>query len=226
MNDPEEPDDDDLWEDIDELVSEKPRNTGKGEPVVRDERTKATIDAHAAQTADVVAAQRAAQVANLLIAGYSYEEIGASIGATAQEVEKMLTGDVARYIRTQPALRQWTRRWLSGKMTGLLEAVYDQAVDPTHRDQLAYHDRARATLKDLAKLHGAEAPTQVEVEMPNVTDAVQQVLDKVAASQGLAYDVDVFDLDPEDITEMTEHEAKALEAATQEVDDDQTGGAL
>lgn len=223
MNDPEEPDDDDLWEDIDELVSEKP---AKGEPVVRDERTKATIDAHAAQTADVVAAQRAAQVANLLIAGYSYEEIGASIGATAQEVEKMLTGDVARYIRTQPALRQWTRRWLSGKMTGLLEAVYDQAVDPTHRDQLAYHDRARATLKDLAKLHGAEAPTQVEVEMPNVTDAVQQVLDKVAASQGLAYDVDVFDLDPEDITEMTEHEAKALEAAEQEVDDDQTGGAL
>lgn len=211
----------------------KPVKRPKATPLVRSakqtelaekaaEAARLKAEADAAALAAKAAAMRTAQVANLLIAGHTFESIGAQIGATAKEVEDMLNADSTRYIRSQPALRQWVRRWASGKYSELLDAVWDQAVDPKHRDQLAYQDRARPLVERITKLHGAEAPTQSEVKVEAAPESVQAIVDKIAASQGLGYNVDIFDLPPENITEtvhdMPADTAQALAAAEHAAD--------
>lgn len=171
-----------------------------------------------AQTAAQAAAMRTAQIANLLIAGHSIESVAASLGSTPEEVERMLTADSARYIRTQPALRSWVRQYISGKYTTLLGAVWDQAVDVNHRDQLAYQDRARPLLDRLAKLHGADAPTQAEVKIDHTPESVQSIVNKIAASQGLGYDIDIFDDDDVVEADVVQDSLAAIEAAAAEAD--------
>lgn len=195
------------------------------EQVAEADRIKA--EQQAQQLAVQQASMRTAQIANLLIAGHTFESIGASIGATAEEVESMLNADSTRYIRSQPALRQWVRRWASGQYSELLESVWKQATDPKHRDQLAYQDRARPLVERIVKLHGAEAPTQAEVKVEAAPESVQKIVNAIAASQGLGYDVDIFDGADEDtvdavlVQETHDAEQAAADQADQEQADDQ-----
>lgn len=176
--------------------------------------------------ADVAAAQQLAQMVNLKIAGHSFASIGAAIGKTADEVEQMFEREAGRYIRTQPALRAYARNMISEKTMGLLEATYDQAVDTKRPDQLEYVASAQKTLRDLARLHGADAPTQSEVTVAASDETVEALVNSLAQGKGLSYDMDVFDLDPEDVEEMVEQSHAALEASEATLDQDTSGGDL
>jgi hypothetical protein len=169
-------------------------------------------------------AKRLAQIVNLHIAGYSLADIGASIGATEAEVDRMLTQDTARYVRSQPALRTYVRNYISGKYASLLEAVWDEATDKTHKDKLENQDRALRILDRMAKLHGAEMPTQAEVKMDATPEAVDRLVQALAASNGMGYDTAIFDTVPGEVVhDAVEESAKALEVSGNQVEEAQPG---
>lgn len=189
-----------------------PREKKGGVPMVRSakqiaaarkaaERVEAERLAAEASNAAHAQAQRLAQIVNLHIGGYSLADIGASIGATEQEVDRMLNAETARYVKNQPALRTYVRNFLSEKFLGLLEATYPQAIDVNHPKQLEYVDRSHKLLANMGRLHGAEAPTQAEVKVESAPEAVEAVVRAIAAAQGRGYDTDIFDLDEDDIHE-------------------------
>lgn len=152
-----------------------------------------------AQTQAQQAAQRLAQIVNLHIAGYSLAQIGLAIGASESEVDRMLQMDAARYVKSQPALRVYVRNFISEKYTGLLEAVWDEATDKTHAEKLEHQDRALRILDRMARLHGAEAPTQAEVKVDAAPEAVEKMVAVLAQAQGLGYDSSIFDTVPGEV---------------------------
>jgi len=177
-----------------------------------------------AQTAEQAAAARLAQIVNLHIAGFSLSQIGASIGATADEVDRMLQQDASRYVRSQPALRVYVRNWVSERYTKMLEAVWDEATDKTHRDKLENQDRALRILDRMTKLHGAEAPVQSEVKIDAAPEAVEKLVNILAAGHGLGYDTTIFDVvDAEVVHEAHDEAVHELEVSGNAVGDDLDG---
>lgn len=197
----------------------------------RAEEAEAAKQLAAAQTAAQAHAARLAQIVNLHIAGYSLGAIGAQIGASEAEVERMLANDTARYVRTQPALRTYVRNFISGKYSELLEAVWDQATDKARRDQLEHVDRAQRILAQMGRLHGAEAPTQSEVKVEAAPEAVERLVNALAAGQGLGYDTDIFNGDDEGddvvdadlVHEVVEQSHAALEVSGNALEQPQEG---
>lgn len=156
-------------------------------------------------------AERLAQVVNLKIAGHSFEDIGLAIGATAKEVETMLATDVARYVRSQPALRVYVRDWVSERYTKMLDAVWDEATDKDHPKKLEHQDRAMRILDSMRKMHGADLPVQSEVKIETAPEAVEKLVEVLAGRQGLAYDTNVFDVvDAEVIHDAVEEAEETL----------------
>lgn len=192
--------------------------------------TAAQARARQQKTLEHEDAARLAQVVNLHIAGFSLADIGAAIGATAQEVDRMLANDTARYVRSQPALRTYVRNYISGKYTKLLEAVWDTAVDQTAAadQKLAHQDRAVRLLERMAKLHGADAPTQTEVTVDVIPENVDKMVQLLSRAQGRGYDTSIFDdvVDGEVVDmvgEVAEEAQLALEASSAALEQPQDG---
>jgi hypothetical protein len=185
---------------------------------------KAAEEAEAAQTEAMANAAMLAQIVNLTIAGFSYEVIGAQIGMTADEVERLVTEKSTRYIRTQPALRTYVRNWVSGKYTELLDAVWTEATDRDHKEKLENSVQALRILKEMTNLHGAAAPTQAEVKVEQTNDAVEALVRALAAQQGKAYNDAIFDIVPGNVVHQSVADSAARTAiAATAVEDDQPG---
>lgn len=186
----------------------------------REAERKAAEDLAQAQSAASARAAQLAQIVNLHIAGFSLEAIGASIGASADEVDRMLANETQRYVKNQPALRTYVRNFVSGKYTALLEAVWDEATDKGHNEKLENQDRALRILDRMARLHGAEAPVQSEVKVEAAPEAVNDIVQRLAAAQGLGYDVDIFNVVPGAVVHSAvEQSAAALEVSGNAVEE-------
>lgn len=169
-------------------------------------------------------AARLAQVVNLHIAGFSLAQIGNSIGATAEEVDRMLASDAARYIRNQPALRTYVRNWVSDRYAKMLEADWEQASDKTHPHKLEHQDRVLRILDAMRKLHGADAPTQTEVKVDAAPEAVERLVNALATQSGLGYDDSIFDVvDAEIVHEASTQSGGAVEESARTVEEHQDG---
>lgn len=169
-------------------------------------------------------AARLAQIVNLHIAGFSLSQIGDAIGATAEEVDRMLAMDASRYVRSQPALRVYVRNWISERYTKMLDAVWEEATDKTHRDKLENQDRALRILDRMERLHGASAPVQTEIKVEAAPEAVEKLVNLLASGQGLGYDVSVFDIvDAEVVHEAVEQAHTATEVSGNAVAEPQEG---
>lgn len=188
-------------DDLDDLLDDLPLDppTGAKKAAVPLKRTtkqvaaqKAASEAQAVQTQ----AQRLAQIVNLHIGGYSLAQIGAAIGATEAEVDRMLSDEAARYVRNQPALRTYVRNYISSKYTALLDAVWDDATDKKSKVKFEAQDRSLRILKEMGNLHGAAAPTQTEIKVEATPESVERVVKALAAGQGLGYDESIFDTVP------------------------------
>lgn len=215
----------DEWEDEDLLPDDlAAKAKGSAVPLVRTPKQQAASELAAATTAATQRAQMLAQIVNLHIAGYSLAAIGAQIGATAEEVDRMLANETQHYVRTQPALRTYVRNYISGKYTSLLEAVWDGAINPNGKDQLERVDRAQRILAQMGRLHGAEAPTQTEVKVEAAPEAVERLVSALSAAQGMGYDTDVFDVEftedmTDDVHEAVIQSAEALEVSGNAVEE-------
>lgn len=204
----------------------EPAPKGKAVPVKRkgakttkpgEDLTEANVPA----TRTTVNAARLAQIVNLHIAGFSLEAIGNSIGCSADEVDRILTNDVARYVRSQPALRVYVRNYISEKYGKMLKAIEDDATNKTSPKKLESQDRMLRILAQMSKLHGADAPVQTEVKVEAAPETVEAMVKFLAEKQGLGYDDDVFDAD---IVEEIVHESELeLEAASAAVEEPQPG---
>lgn len=199
---------------------------GNAKPLVVKAKGKplgaAAEDANLPATQPQVKAAQLAQLVNLHIGGFSLQQIGDAMGCTAEEVDRILTEDVTRYVRSQPALRVFVRNYISAKQGKLLEAVWDQAVDKQNPRQLEYQDRANRLLANMAKLHGAEAPVQKEITVEHAPAAVEALVDALSKQQGTAYDVSVFDvIDAEIIEDYIEEAEDELHRAELEVGESQ-----
>lgn len=198
------------------LPATRPPKAGKNPETITD-RTALPGSAQAQATSRVEAV-RLAQMVNLHIAGFSLAEIGDAIGATEAEVDRMLTRDVGRYVRSQPALRVYVRNFISEKYLGLLEGVYSQATDKTNKDQLEFFDRAARVLSQMQRLHGAEVPAQSEIKVDAAPEMVQTMVEALAKQQGLGYTVDIFDdIEEADVIEAHDLAVEALEASGEAV---------
>lgn len=176
-------------------------------PLVRTKKQNKAAEKRAEAQRLQANAVRLAQIVNLHIAGHSLADIGAAVGATAEEIDRLLQSDVQRYVRSQPALRIYVRNYISEKYTAMLDEVYPIATDSAHEKFLESQDRAIKILDKIGKLHGAEAPTQTEVKVeaaPETVDAMVQVL---AAQQGQGYDMSIFDTVPGEVVHEAHEEA-------------------
>lgn len=171
-------------------------------------------------------AVRLAQIVNLHIAGFSLADIGASIGATADEVDRLIQRDAARYVRSQPALRVYVRNWISERYTKMLEADWDQAIDKNAKDRLENQDRVLRILDGMRKVHGADAPVQTEVKVDAAPEAVEALVQALSRKQGYAYDDSIFDEDVVDAevvhTAVEAAEADLLDASERVGEDDES----
>lgn len=201
-------------------------------PVVRPpltEKQQAALAKAQQATEDLANAQRLAQIVNLHISGLSLGQIGAQIGATADEVDRMIQSDAARYVKTQPQLRVFVRNYVSGKYSELLAAIWDDAVDMTTNQKLtvqgfdrklASQDRAIKILERMAKLHGAEAPTQTEVKVESAPEAVDKLVQALSMARGQGYDPSIFDIvDVEVVEEVVAQSHEALQESSDRVGD-------
>lgn len=198
------------------------KKKAKGQPAVGKVLTPAQQRAQAQRQLERREQQQLAQIINLHISGYSLAEIGTSIGASADEVDRMITKSATRYIKTQPALRAYVRNYVSGKYTELLEPVWGKATNPDDPQLFEAQDRALRTLKEMARLHGAEAPVQKEVTVEAAPEAVERMVAALAAQQGRGYDVGIFDedvVDGEIVEDMKTQTAKALEVSGNRVEE-------
>lgn len=199
-----------------------PAPKGKAVPLRKAPLTSAQKKAVAAKAErDALNARAAtlAQIVNLHIGGYSLEQIGASIGASADEVDRMLTNETARYVRNQPALRTYVRNWISGKYMTMIEADWAEASNPAAKAKLENQDRVMRMLEKMGRLHGADAPTQTEVSIDAAPEAVERLVQALASGQGLGYDEDIFDVPEEDIHEAVEQTHLAIEVSGNRVEE-------
>jgi hypothetical protein len=190
-----------------------------------EDQRKANDLAEAKKKADQKA-QMLAQIVNLQIGGYSLEQIGAAIGATADEVDRMINEETARYVRNQPSLRRWVRDYVSGKYKEIIDTDWKIATDAKHPEHLDHQNVAIKALERLARLHGAEAPTQSEVKVEATPETIDAVVARLAASQGQGYDADVFDVEVLDEQQVHESATQALaqiESSAHEVEQPQEG---
>lgn len=193
-----------------------------GSKLKRTPAQKAAATRAEKQALDKARAQQLAQIVNLHIAGFSLQQIGEAIGATEQEVDRLLATQTARYVKSQPALRTYVRNWVSERYTQLLESVWDGAVDTMASDQLDRQDRALRILDKMTKLHGAEAPVQHEVQVDSAPEAVEKLVSVLAATQGVGYDMNVFDgdvIEAEVIEDAVTQSARALEVSGNAVEE-------
>lgn len=135
-----------------------------------------------------------AQIVNLHIAGYTFEQIGQAVGVSADEIDRLIHTNATQYIKNQPQLRVFVRNWVSAKYTQLIEANWDKATDPDSALKLENQDRVIRVLDSMRKLHGADAPTQTEIKVEAAPEAVEKMVQALAAGQGLGYDTGIFDV--------------------------------
>lgn len=213
-------------EDLDALLDDLPVKKGavplkRTKKQIAAQQKRAEADEAARELAIQQGAQKAraaqlAQIVNLMIGGFSITDVAASIGATVPEVERMLAEETQAYVRTTPALRTYVRNFVSGKYIELLEAVIHEATDRNHGQKLENSLQAVRILERMARLHGADAPTQSEVKIEAAPEAVDRIVKALAAQEGLGYDESIFD-DPDIIDVEVVHDAVTQSTTALEV---------
>jgi hypothetical protein len=191
---------------------------------VRSPKQQAAVEKRAAkeqlEAAEKARAVQLAQIVNLHIAGMSLADIGAAIGASADEVDRMLNADVQRYVRSQPALRVYVRNWISERYTKMIDADWSAATDEDHKEKLENQDRVMRMLDKMGRLHGADAPTQTEVKIEAAPEQVEKLVSALSAASGHGYDVSVFDIvDAEIVHDAVGESHAALERAAHDVEE-------
>lgn len=139
---------------------------------------------------------RAASAVALRMSGVSHSDIARMLGYASptharNAIERVLasTADSPEEIATLRVLQ--TRRY-----ERLLQSVMSKAVDPDATEHLAYNGRALAIIDRISKLHGVDAPTQVQFTPTD--EYIQQYTQRMLEAAGLGT-IDAEEATMEDI---------------------------
>lgn len=147
-------------------------------------------------TKEIDRPSRSASAVALRLSGASHTDIARVLGYSSptharQAIERVLASaaDSPEDLKTLRVLQ--TRRY-----ERLLQSVMSKAVDPEAEDHLAYNSRAMTLVDRISKLHGVDAPTQVQFTPTDeyLTNYTNRLLE--AAGLGT---LDADEASPEDI---------------------------
>lgn len=146
------------------------------EPVESVERPAESIKSEVATVANVAdeieasdegkPTQRSLSCVKLVGFGYPYTDIARMLNyATPRDAQRAFIAAVASTYKPEDA--QTLRMKQSMRLERLLVSVMPNALDKKNADQLAYNRRANEIIDDLSKLHGVNAPTQLQLTTPD-----------------------------------------------------------
>lgn len=124
----------------------------------------------------------------LLVQGASFKEISELLGYSNPSTAKAAVERVLASTVTVPE-KEAMRSVVHQRYEKLLKSVMSRATNPKDTQHLAYNARANALLDRMSKLHGLDAPTQVQIS-PS-----QEYLEEYTRQlqQGLGLDPDVVE---------------------------------
>jgi hypothetical protein len=133
----------------------------------------------------------------LRIAGASWQEVAEVIGfptpraalvATERALEKELREE------SKDAMRQMVGK----RLDRLLRGVWKKAIDEESPEQLPAVGKARELIADFRKLHGLDAPTEINVHSPVQGEIEAWVAGVVAQTTPQLEEADIFEVDYEE----------------------------
>lgn len=141
---------------------------------------------------------RSQSAVGLRLSGASYTDIARVLEYTSpaqarQAIERVLasTADSPEDLKNMRVLQ--TRRY-----ERLLQSVMSKAVDPEDAEHLAYNGRALAIIDRISKLHGVDAPTQVQFTPTD--EYLSAYADRLLQQAGIGT-LDAEEASPEDVRE-------------------------
>lgn len=107
-------------------------------------------------------ATKAASALSLKLFGASYSDIARTLGYSSAYRARAAVERVLASQADSPEDRDKMRVLLTKRLERLLVSVMPKATDPNDPQHLAYQARALALIDREAKMHGVDAPTQVQ----------------------------------------------------------------
>lgn len=129
--------------------------------------------------------RKAAASLQMALAGSNWTEIATAMGyptprAARVAVEKALEKE----LRASDDSIEKMRKMAGQRLERLLRAIWPKAIDPNSPEQLAAVEKARALVDRHARLFGLDAPTEVIVHNPTMTEIERWVAVATAAKNG------------------------------------------
>lgn len=128
---------------------------------------------------------------SMRLAGATWNEIAVTLGYPTERSALVATERALVKQLESTEDREKMRRLAGARLERLLRAVWPKAIDPDQMDQMVAVGKAREIVADHRKLFGLDAPTEVVVHQPTLTELegwVSRVL-AVGAPQVVEYDI-------------------------------------
>lgn len=105
--------------------------------------------------------------------GFNFEEIAEIVGlGSVEEVKAEFERGMAKVIKEDPNSQSRMRDLAGIRLERMLRAVWAQALDPTHPNQMVAFQRALSVIQEHNKLFGLNAATRLDV---SVSPAHQEI---------------------------------------------------
>lgn len=129
--------------------------------------------------------RKAAAALQMSLAGSNWTEIAQAMGyPTPRTARVAVEKALERELRASDDSVEKMRKMAGQRLERLIRAVWPKAIDPNHPDQLAAVEKARALVDRHAKLYGLDAPTEIIVSNPTMTEIERWVAAMQAAKNG------------------------------------------
>lgn len=161
-------------------------------------------------------ATRSQSAVALRLSGASYSDIARVLGYASPTHARSAIERVLASTADSPEDLQNLRVLQTRRLERLLQSVMSKAVDPEAEEHLAYNGRALAIIDRISKLHGVDAPTQVQFTPTDeyLTQYTQRLLEQAGFPI-----LDAAEATPEDI-----EDAEVLDEELDEVLDKYPSG--
>jgi hypothetical protein len=144
---------------------------------------------------DTSAVDTKAQMAVALkLSGASYTEIARVAGYSDGKQARLAVERVLANSADSPEAIEQLRVIQDKRYSRLLQSVMGKAVDPKDPEHLAYNARALAIIDRMSKLHGVDAPQQIQITPTD--DAIRVFVEKLvpqANQDNASMEADIFD---------------------------------
>jgi hypothetical protein len=141
-------------------------------------------------------ATKAEAAVTMAMYGASYTDIAKTLHYSSAYRARMAVERALASAANSPEDREKMRVLIDKRLNRLLAAHMPKALDPNDAQQLAHSARALAIIDRQAKLHGVDAPTQVQFS-PNdeyIAEFVES-LRPMASRDNAAIEADILDAD-------------------------------